>query len=124
MVSWRAPLCLKVPVNLSLYARLTARALQAKASGDHQSDNKRRHSGQKGARLPGRRAYEVDNSRLTQVMNVGRECEPEGAESDGHGNVPCRWPRCVVKSKVLMSYMCHEHHSTDDKGGQPPKNRI
>jgi len=54
-------------------------------------------------------------------MNVSRECEREGTESDAHGRVPCRWPGCVTKSKVLIGYVSREHHSTDDKGGQPPK---
>jgi hypothetical protein len=54
-------------------------------------------------------------------MNVGRECEPEGTESDGRGRVPCRWPRCVTESKVLIGDVGRERHSTDDKGGQPPK---
>src|SRR2546423_3172129 len=54
-------------------------------------------------------------------MNVGYECEREATESDGHGRVPCRWPRCVAKSKVLIGYVGREHHSTDDKGGQPPE---
>ena len=53
-------------------------------------------------------------------MNVGHEREREGTTSDGHGRVPCRWPRCVTKSKVLIGYVGREHHSTDDKGGQPP----
>src|SRR6266536_2299682 len=54
-------------------------------------------------------------------MDVGHECEREGTESDGQGRVPSRWSRCVAKSKVLIGYMDHENHSTDDKGGQPPK---
>lgn len=54
-------------------------------------------------------------------MNVGPEGEPEGTESDGQGRVPCRWPRCVTKSKVLIGYVGHEQYSTDDKGEQPPK---
>src|SRR4030088_808003 len=54
-------------------------------------------------------------------MNVCRECEREGTESDGRGCVPCRWPRCVTKSKVLISDVGREHHSTDAKSGPPPK---
>jgi hypothetical protein len=54
-------------------------------------------------------------------MNVCRECEREGTESDGHGRVPCRWQRRVAESKMLIAYVDREHHATDDKGGQPPK---
>src|SRR5438034_10207443 len=54
-------------------------------------------------------------------MNVGRECERQVTEGDGHGRVPCRWPRCVTKSKMLIGYVGREHPCTDDKGGQPPK---
>src|SRR5882724_1203315 len=54
-------------------------------------------------------------------MNIGHECERQGPEGDGHGSVPCRWPRCVTKSKVLIGYVGREHYGTDDKGGQPPK---
>src|SRR2546423_8600538 len=54
-------------------------------------------------------------------MNVGHECEREGTDSDGHGCVHCRWPRCVTKAKVLMGDVGREYHSTGDKGGQPPK---
>ena len=53
-------------------------------------------------------------------MNVGHECKREGTERDGHGRVPCRWPRCVPKSKMLMAYVGREHHGTDGKGGEPP----
>src|SRR6266404_254557 len=53
-------------------------------------------------------------------MNVGREREAQGAESDGQGRVPCCSPCCVTKSKVLIGCVGREYDSTDDKGGEPP----
>src|SRR5205085_8288039 len=54
-------------------------------------------------------------------MNVGHERQGEGAESDRHGRMPCRWPGFFTKSKVLIGYVSREYDGTDDKGGQPPK---
>src|SRR2546421_11594887 len=54
-------------------------------------------------------------------MNVGHERQGEGAESDRHGRMPCRWPGFFTKSKVLIGYVSREYGGTDEKGGQPPK---
>ena len=57
-------------------------------------------------------------------MNVGRECEREGTESDACGRVPCRWPRCVTKSKVLIGHVRREHRSTDHPRRYSPATHV